>query len=67
MAKKKAKAKCPSKGSTKTIGGKRFSLKQRSTSKSAAKKAAKAHRAKGKNKNARVVKDGCGYAVYTRG
>lgn len=61
------KKKCASSGSKRKLGGKVFSLKSRSSSKMSAKRAAKKHRESGKSKMARVVKDSCGYAVYTRG
>lgn len=53
--------------STKKLGGKVYKKKSCHTSKTAATKAAKTHRAKGKKARARVVKNGSGYCVYTRG
>ena len=69
MAGKKATStkKCLTKGSKRKIGGKTFTTKQVSKTKALAQKAAKAHRAGGKGKNARVVKTCGGYAVLTRG
>jgi hypothetical protein len=67
MATKSKAKKCATKGARKSIGGKVFSLAHRSSSKASATRKAKKHREAGKSKMARVVKDGCGYAVYTRG
>ena len=61
---KKAISGTPSK--TKTIGGKRYTHKTCGT-KAAMKKRAENHRKKGKNKTARVVKNGSKYCLYTRG
>lgn len=52
---------------TRTFGGKRYSHKMCSTTKTAAKKAAQSYRGKSKKKKARVVKVGSKYCVYTRG
>ena len=65
MAKKRKS--CASQGTRKKIGGKVYALKHRSSSKTTASRKAKKYREGGKSKMARVVKDGCGYAVYTRG
>lgn len=54
-------------GKTRTFGGKRYTKKMCGRTKTAAKAAAKSHRAKGKSKAARVVKVGSKYCVYTRG
>lgn len=51
---------------TVTLGGKRFTHKMCGTKASMAAKA-KIHRTKGKNKLARVVKNGSKYCLYTRG
>ncbi len=70
MPRKKRKEgakKCASVGSKKKIGDKTYTLKARRKSKTEAKKLAESHRKKGKGKLARVVKDGCGYCIMTRG
>lgn len=51
---------------TVVIGGKRFTHKMCGT-KAAMTSKAKSHREKGKSKQARVVKNGSKYCVYTRG
>lgn len=51
---------------TKKFGDKRYTHQTCGT-KSAMQKKAATHRKKGKNKTARVVKNGKGYCLYTRG
>ena len=64
MAKRKGLS-CPKTGSKRKFNKKTYTLKSTSSSKTAAKKTAANLRAKGKS--ARVVKNSCGHAVYTRG
>jgi|GEM_PF-3819895 len=75
MAKRKATRKrstkkgasCPKKGARVKIGGKFYTVKGYSKTKTGAKKDAAAHRAKGKKKFARVRKTTCGHQVLVRG
>ncbi len=71
MAKRKAttkkKSSCPAKGARVKIGGKFYTVKGYSKTKTAAKKQADAHRSKGKNKLARVRKTSCGHQILVRG
>ena len=70
MARKKRKTRKKAVGAvkkTRVFGGKRYSHKMCSTTKTAAKKSAKSHRDKSKRAKARVVKVGGKYCVYTRG
>lgn len=63
----KAKKACAAVGATVTLAGQRFKVKQYSKTKTAAKKVADSHRAKGKGKLARVTKTTCGWRVVTKG
>lgn len=65
-AKKKAAKPLPK---TKMIDGKRYTKKSCGSTKAAAKKTAETHRAKGKNKYARVLKDPVTgkFCTFTRG
>lgn len=60
-------ATCPKKGARVKIGGKYYTVKGYSKTKTGAKKDADAHRAKGKKKYARVRKTSCGHQVLVRG
>ena len=64
--KRRSSAKISGPKKTRVIGGKRFTHKMCGTKTSMTSKA-KSHRSKGKSKQARVVKVGSKYCLYTRG